>query len=302
MNSPVLQTGPGEGPAGSLLVLAAAVLWGTTGTALALAPAGADPVSVGAVRISVGGAALVAFAAWRGGMLPLGRWPLAATAAAAAGVAAYQPFFFAGVSRTGVAVGTVVAIGSAPVMAGLVGFLFRGERPGPRWAAATVLAVLGCGLLVGVGGGSAGVDALGVLSALGAGLSYGAYATASKNLLDHRLPQAAVMAAAFGLGGILLSPVLLFSDLGWLGEPGGVAAALHLGLVATAAAYLLFVLGLAGIPVATAATLSLAEPLTAGLLGVLLLGERLGPVALAGAGLLLFGLLLAAGPRRRVPA
>ncbi len=119
-------------PAGSLLVLAAAVLWGTTGTALALAPAGTDPVSVGAVRIAVGGAALVAFAAWRGGILPLGRWPLTATAAAAAGVAAYQPFFFAGVSRTGVAVGTVVAIGSAPVMTGIVGFLFRGERPSPR--------------------------------------------------------------------------------------------------------------------------------------------------------------------------
>jgi DME family drug/metabolite transporter len=99
------------------------------------------------------------------------------------------------------------------------------------------------------------------------------------------------MALAFGVGGALLAPALLFVDLGWLTEAAGIAVALHLGLVATAAAYLLFAKGLSGLPVATAATLSLAEPLTAGLLGFLLLGERLGPVALLGAALLLCGLL-----------
>ena len=52
--------GPG-GYGGRLLVLAAAVLWGTTGTALAFAPPGAVPVAVGAVRIAVGGLALLAF-------------------------------------------------------------------------------------------------------------------------------------------------------------------------------------------------------------------------------------------------
>lgn len=283
----------------SLLVVAAAVLWGTTGTAQALAPEGAQPLAVGAIRIALGGAALVAFAAisgrlWRREAAPAkGPWAPGPVIAAATGVALYQPLFFAGVALSGVSVGTVVALSSAPMMAGLVGFAALGERPGRMWAGATFLAISGCAFLVGSGG-AGEVSAVGVLCALGAGLCYGSYATASKVLLDRGAPQAGIMAAAFGLGGALLSPVLLFVDLGWLASPAGLLAALHLGLVATAAAYLLFARGLSGLPVTTAATLSLAEPLTAGAFGFLLLGERLGPISLLGAALLLCGLLAAA--------
>jgi DME family drug/metabolite transporter len=86
-------------------------------------------------------------------------------------VAAYQPLFFAGVSLTGVAVGTVTAIGSAPVWAGLIGLLFGGEKPSARWALATALAVAGCALLL-LGSGGVSVDPLGVLLYLAAGLGY----------------------------------------------------------------------------------------------------------------------------------
>lgn len=286
--------------AGRWLVLAAAVLWGTTGTAQAFAPAGAEPETVGAVRIALGGAALLAFAFFSGSLRTGGhRWTRPATAVAAGAIAAYQICFFNGVALTGVAAGTIVAIGSAPVFGGLLGFLFRGERPGARWAAATVLAVLGCGLLVGAGGGIT-VDAAGVLLALGAGLSYAAYATASKRLLDV-IPSVTVVAVTFSLGGVLLSPFLLAGDLSWVVEPRGAAVALHLGLVATAVAYLLFGRGLGYIPVATAATLSLAEPLTAGFLGVLVLGERLTGPALLGSGLLLAGLVLLTVRRKSAP-
>ena len=276
---------------GHLFVLVAAVLWGTTGTAQAFAPEGAGPLSVGAVRIAVGGLALMAFAVTRGELVSLKDWPPVATATAAAAMAAYQPLFFAGVSATGVAAGTIVAIGSAPTWAGVIGFLFLGERPSIRWALATATAVLGCALLVGAGGGVT-VAPLGVGLALGAGASYAAFATAAKSLLAEK-PHAAVMAVAFSLGAFLLSPVLLFADSSWILEPRGAPVALELGLLATAVAYLLFGRGLASVPVTTAATLSLAEPLTAGLLGLLVLGERLGPVALLGVGLLVGGLVLA---------
>ena len=43
-------------------------------------------------------------------------------------VAAYQATFFAAVDDTGVAVGTVVAIGSAPVFTGLLARTFASER------------------------------------------------------------------------------------------------------------------------------------------------------------------------------
>jgi len=101
------------------------------------------------------------------------------------------------------------------------------------------------------------------------------------------------MGVTFSLGAVLLSPTLLFSDPGWVLSPTGLAVALELGLAATALAYILFASGLSKVSVSTAATLTLAEPLTAGLLGILVLGERLTPVAVAGMGLLLVGLLLA---------
>ena len=69
-------------------------------------------------------------------------------------VAAYQATFFAAVDDTGVAVGTVVAIGSAPVFTGLLARTFASERLTRRWAGATALGCLGvCTLVLGSGSG-----------------------------------------------------------------------------------------------------------------------------------------------------
>jgi DME family drug/metabolite transporter len=272
-------------------VLAAAVLWGTTGTAQAFAPAGAEPAAIGAMRLLVGGLALLALALVRGALHQGRPWPLWATALAAACMALYQVQFFAAVARTGVAVGTIVAIGSAPILAGLLGLLVQGERPGRRWLAATTLAVVGCGLLIASGGGEMKIDTLGILLALGAGLAYATYAVANKRLLAEQPPEAAV-AVVFCLGALCLSPLLFTAHLDWLAEPRGLLVVLHLGLIATAAAYTLFAHGLLVTPVASAVTLSLAEPVTAAILGVAVLGERLTPPALLGIGLVFSGLAL----------
>ena len=277
--------------AGALLVLAAGVLWGTSGTSQALAPAGVNPGSLGALRLLVGGGALLLIASLRGG-LGSGRWPVFGTLLAGAFVAAYQLCFFTAVSRTGVAVGTLVAIGSSPVVAGLLALVFRGERPGRAWGVATLLAVAGCALLVG-GGGDIAVDLPGVLLALGAGASYASYAMAIKGLLPGRSSEA-VMAVVFCLGALLLSPLLFFSDLHWLLAPRGMAVVLYLGVVVTAVSYWLFARGLRSVPVASAVTLSLAEPLVAALLGILFLGERLTLTALSGIPLLFAGLAVLA--------
>jgi len=284
---------------GHWLVLAAAVLWGTTGTAQALAPTTAEPVGVGAVRLAIGGAALLILALTRGALQPDGRWPVLPTAFAAGSMAVYQLCFFAAVARTGVAVGTIVAIGSAPILAGFLGLIVRGERPSLRWLVATVLAIMGCSLLA-IAGSSVTIDLGGIVLALGAGAAYAVYTLASKNLVTLHPPDA-VTAVVFCLGALFLSPLLFTSDLSWLAQPRGVAVALHLGLVATAASYGLFVRGLMQVPTATAVTLSLAEPLTAGALGVLLLGEQLTSVAGLGTVLLFAGLaLLSSGPQVEV--
>lgn len=100
---------------GHFFILAAAILFGTTGTARALAPEGMSPAFIGALRLVIGGPVLLAATAAGGSPgITAYRVPFGATLLAAAGIAAFQICFFAAVSLTGVAVGTLVAIGSAP--------------------------------------------------------------------------------------------------------------------------------------------------------------------------------------------
>ncbi len=298
-NQPSSATSPSAQSTGALLVLAAAVLWGTTGTAQALAPPGATPLAVGTMRLVIGGTALLAVALARGAFRHSHNWPIGPTLLAIVTIAAYQLCFFAAVVRTGVAVGTVVAISSAPVAAGLLGVIFLRERPGTPWLLATALAVAGCALLTLADGGQATlqVDALGILLAVGTGVCYAVYTIALKRLLAVQPPDAVTAVAFFG-GALLLAPLLFFVDLTWLTEPRGLLVAFHLGLIATALAYLFFIRGLASVPAASAVTLALAEPLTATLLGVVVLGERLNGPALAGMALLAVGLGVLARPTR----
>lgn len=279
-----------NGKGGALLILGAGLLWGTTGTAQALAPAGVNSVSLGALRVAVGGLCLLLIAYSRGSFKGITSWPRLTTLIAAFFVAAYQLTFFAAVATTGVAVGTMVAIGSSPIAAGLLGYFVRGERLGLRWMTATALAVAGCVALA-AGSGSLQVSFAGVLLALAAGFAYAAYTVSVKSLLDSVREDAAI-AVVFTVAALLLAPLLLVFDVQWALEVRGMAVILHLGLFATACSYLLFAKGLKRVKVGTAATLSLAEPLTAALLGVAILGERLATPQIAGIVSIFSGIIL----------
>jgi DME family drug/metabolite transporter len=280
-----------------LQVLLAAVCFGTTGTAQALGPE-APPVGVGAARILVGGTLLVLAARTLGARMP--RAPRVVLGIAAA-VAIYQLSFFAAVKLTGVAVGTVVAIGTGPAAAGALGRVVNGERLTPRWAVATALAGAGVALLVAAGGG-ASVDPAGVLLAVVSGSGYATYTVLSKRLLDRGAAPEGVMAAGFGGAAVLLLPALVLAGPGFLAQPGGLAVALYLGAVPTALAYVLFARGLRHLSSGETATIVLAEPVTAAALGIVALGEDPSIAAAAGAVLVLAGLLVLAAPGRRPPA
>lgn len=284
---------------GALYVLGAAMLWGTTGTAQSFAPAGFDPLVIGACRLSIGGVALLLLALWRRELGPWRSWPLRSLLFSALFTAVYQLSFFAAVARTGVAVGTIVGIGSSPIAAGVLDYLFRGERPGRRWGVATLVAITGCSLLALTGGGgNVRVDPLGLLLAVTAGASYAAYTLAIKGMLESHTPNA-VMAVVICASAVLLAPLFVLRPVAWLAEPRSLAVVLHLGLFSMALSYWLFARGLQRVKVATAVTLSLAEPMTAGLLGVLVVGERLPLPAWGGLLLILCGLLVLAWPQRR---
>jgi DME family drug/metabolite transporter len=277
-----------------LAVLVAAVLFGTTGTAQALGPEAAAPLAVGSARILVG-AALLALVARRIAAPGPARWDRRVLAASGVCVALYQVAFFVAVDLTGVAVGTVVAIGSGPAFAGGLAWAIEGERPTRRWAAATALAAAGVALLV-AGSGGAAVDPAGVALALLSGLGYAGYTVGAKRLLRAGHAPEAVMAWAFGIGALVLVPVLVAAAGAWLATPGGLGLVLYLGALPTALAYVLFARGLQRLGAGETATLTLAEPLTAAALGIVILGESPTAVTAAGAGLVLAGLgVLAAG-------
>jgi DME family drug/metabolite transporter len=279
-------------------VLAAACLFATTGTARALGVPHASPVGVGAGRLIVGGVGLLVVARLSGvAIRPRRPWLIAVSALL---VAVFQLAFFAGLDRAGVAVGTVVTIGSGPPLAGLIALLAGQGRPSRRGVGATAGAVVG--IIVLTNPTTSSVDPAGVGLALLSGLGYAGYTVSTKAAVADGEASLAVMASSFGLAGALLIPAFLLAGPGWVGHPSGVLTALYLGIFPTVVAYLLFGRALRTLPAATITTLILAEPVIASGLGVFVLGERPGAGAVIGAGLVLAGLLLVATDRvRSVP-
>lgn len=267
-------------------ILLAASLWGTTGTVRTFSAIG--PIEGGAAKTVLGGVLLTALAGRRLRALLAGGWKTwALLALGAFCVADFQLAFFAAVVRTGVATGTVVTIGSAPVFAGLL----AGTRPSPRWLVSTVAAVTGCALLVG-GGQSAGVQPLGVGLALLSGLGYASYATIAGRLIRAGADDRAVIAAMFCGAAMVLLPALVLGSLGPMVTVSGALVTLYLGVITTAVPYVLYARGLRTTPVPIATTLGLAEPAVAAVLGLTVLGEHLAPIALAGVALLAVALFV----------
>ncbi|MFD0547828.1 EamA family transporter [Streptomyces rectiviolaceus] len=99
---------------GALCVLAASVLWGTTGTAATFAP-DVGPLAIGAVAMGIGGLlqAIIAAPQIRHHASRL-RDQRGTVLLGAASVTAYPLAFYSSMHLAGVAVGTVVSIGTAP--------------------------------------------------------------------------------------------------------------------------------------------------------------------------------------------
>jgi drug/metabolite transporter, DME family len=274
------------------LSVLAGMLLGTAGTAGALGPANATPIGLGVMRLGVGAVLLLAFLPWIGGAwssIPrLVRRPTVWVMGAGAGI--FQPLFFAAVERVGVGQSTLVAIGAAPVFAGLLGWVVLRDRPNLGWATATVIAITGL-VLRSINDLNLGEGA-GLVLAAGASLGVASYVVAAKVELDRGGNIVELPGVAYLLGSLMLLPLWLQQPLAWVATPDGLLLALYLGGVTMALANVLQVWGLRGLPPGPAATLMLAEPLTATVLGIVVLGERIGPVGLFGLVLVLVGLLL----------
>lgn len=294
---------------GACLTLAAAALWGTTGTAQSLAPAQTSPYWVGALRLVVASLFFAAYvgaptraratpAAW-----PRSAWP--PTIAAGACVAAYNLTFFAGVKATGVALGTALAIGSGPVWAGVLQAVFLRKRPAPAWWLGTALAVAGGCLMLPAGGGAQRADGVGVALCLGAGLAYASYTLISQGLVS-RVSPADLTLRTFSVAAVVAVPAAWLVAGAFTAAPAGWWVVGYLGVFATGVSYLLFSHALRHISGATAVTLAMGEPVTAFVLAIAVVGEHPAPRAFGGLALVVAGLVIVvwveAGRARRVSA
>ncbi|WP_405495420.1 DMT family transporter [Nocardia sp. NBC_00511] len=284
---------------GTAAILSASILWGSTGTAASLAPPGISAAAIGATGLAGGGLLLcVTGRRNRPHYRPSERWLLVLGACAVAG---YPVTFYPAVARTGVAVATVVALGSAPVFAGLLAWCTGRGRPSPRWCVATLLAVSGCAALVAgpeLSDSNAMIDLRGVALASCAGLTYAVYSRLGGTLISRGHASNSVMGTMFGIAAVLVLPVVAGSNPMWLSTFRGAAVAVHLAVLTTFLAYRLFGYGLRHTSVETATTLTLAEPAVAAVLGVTVVGERLPLLSWAGMAILAAALSLLTFRRR----
>ena len=249
---------------------------------------GAGVVSVGAIRFTLAAVALGVLA----------RKAIAAAPARSLlapfllGLTIYgleTGLFFASLERIDVSLASLLMCSyPALVVAGAV--LFRRERASRRRAAALVVALVGVALVLAGGVGGA-IDPVGVGLALGAAIAYAAYVLVSDRLLGTTEPLVlatmlcAGAAVAFALGGAA-SGSLEAPNVSTLAVIGAIA------LVATVLPIAAFLGGVHRIGPSRATILGTVEPPVTIALSALVFGERLGPVQLLGAALVLSGIVI----------
>ncbi|MEU2060137.1 EamA family transporter [Streptomyces sp. NPDC013455] len=283
--TPALATAPRSVRRGLACLAFAGLTWGTTGAAVDIVYRSSDfgPMAVSFWRFLTGMVLLLAARALRPARRtprtpqPSGRRALL-FAGTGAGLAVLQTAYFAAVQDTGLAVGTIVTLGAAPVFTAAAGLLFLGERIGRAGLLAVAGALTGLAILV-LGNQAGVVHPVGVGMAL---LSAAGYAVS--NILGRWTGRHGagedpytLTVGSFAVGAAVMLP------FGW-GE-GLVPRTAHTGhvvllmlyvaAVTTALAYPLYFAGAGVVRAATASVVMLIEPVNAAILAVLFLGERL---------------------------
>ena len=258
---------------GHVLMIGAAVLWGTVGLVVLRLH---DHADLSATQIACLRSVVAALA--------LG-----------AGTAAFQTLYFAAVPMVGVAVATLLGLGLAPLFVAAGETLLLGVRHSRRVGLAVGASVAGLALLVAPGG-TAG-DGPWLLGCGLAALSAAGYAAVT--LLTRAragcVDAGTLSAGAFAVGAVLLAPALAGGGLP--ADAQSLGLLLYLGLVPSALAYAMFFTALRTVPATVSAVAVLLEPVTAALLAWVLIGERLGTAGLAGGALVLGAVAVAAMDR-----
>jgi drug/metabolite transporter, DME family len=300
-----MTTSSGSGRRGLALLTTAGVLWGSIGLVVRLLEdRGSSALAVAFWRVACAAVVLVpvmgparirelARQARRSGRV----------AAVALGSLGFQVMYFLAVRDVGVAVGTLIALGLAPVAITAAESLAARSRPAARTLFVLALALVGLVLVTAASGASGHVaprPLLGVAEAVASGLLYAASTSWSAPLSNRLEPMAITFATALA-GVVVLLPVVAFT--GWHVPHTGPALAgtVWLGVVTTVIAYGLFYTGLRSTPGSVAMILTLLEPVVAVFLAAIWLHEPLTVANVVGGVLLLAAVVaLYLKPRVRV--
>lgn len=285
---------------GVAAVLAASFLWGTTGVAATFAP-NVSAIAIGAAAMGFGGIlqASIAVHAIANSFSILKNqrgWILLGALA----VAIYPLAFYGSMRIAGVTIGTVVSIGSAPILSAIIEIIMDKARVSARWLVGAGLGLAGVTLLSSV---SFTVDdaatMLGVLLGVVAGLTYAIYSWVARRLMQERVPARAAMGVMFGVGGVLLLPILFMTGGAFLESWNNAVVGVYMAVVPMFLGYVCFGFGLARIKASMAITITLVEPVVAAALAAILVGERLSAIGWVGVGLIFACLLFVTWPMKR---
>ncbi|UQV23080.1 DMT family transporter [Vibrio sp. J383] len=289
---------------GTLAILFASILWGTTGTAASFAP-DLSPLAIGAFSMGIGGL-MQAGLAYRKILFAfeqlLQNKKLLAVSALA--LAVYPLAFYSSMKLSGVAIGTVVSIATAPFFSALLECLIsKKNNINKRWLTSFAIGVVGIGLLVFSESSSTNesgddLKLFGIALGLLAGLCYAIYSWATKALIDKGIKSQAAMGSIFGLGAMLLLPTLWFTGDNLFSSQINVLVISYLTLIPQCLGYIAFSFGLRHVTASSANLLTLFEPVVAAVLAVCVVGELIPFIGWLGMFLIVLCLLIQSKPSK----
>lgn len=206
--------------------------------------------------------------------------------------------FYSSMHLAGVALGSVVSLASAPLAAAVLQRFIQRSSLTQWWMLAASLGIVGSVLLclskLIHDPANIAQTILGIALGLTAGVTYATYSWCAQQLMNQGVSRAASMGAVFGVGGILLMPVLFVTGEPLVASPQAFYVAAYMALIPMFLGYLLFGYGLARLGASTATTITLSEPAVAAVLAVLIVGERLSPLGWTGLGIIALALVILA--------
>jgi DME family drug/metabolite transporter len=283
---------------GVMAIIIASFLWGTTGTAASYSP-DVSSLAIGAFSMGVGGVLLVITA--RKNLLIdyklMFKQPKILLLGAAS-VAIYPLAFYTSMRLSGVAIGTVISIATAPFFAAILERLLSQKNISLQWLLSFVIGAIGIALLTLGREQSNNIaysihqQSLGILLGCIAGLTYAAYSWAARRLIESGVHAKSSMSGLFGCAALVLLPSLWFTGEHLFSSSTNTLVSLYMAVIPMFLGYLLFGFGLNFIEASKATLITLIEPLVATVLAVFIIGERFKVIGWLGVALVSLCLLI----------